>query len=540
MRYAIAASLVLLPLALQAQTNDWPSYNRTLNGQRFAPQTEITPANAANLKELCRYDLKTPSSFQTGPIVLNGIMYLTTAHDTIAIDAETCAEKWRAHEDYAMAIPNDTNRGAAFSNGLIIRGTQDARLLAYSAATGKKVWDIAIGDPKRLETTSAAVLAWKGMVYTGNAGSAKMPTKGRMYGIDALTGHIVWEQYMVPRSADDKPRGPAAPEPKVKGTATEGGTPWTAFTLDEATGTLYVPGGNPSSATEASFTVALDAKTGTIKDTYLPVAHDFHDWEVSAAPLLFRESPPDGNQGKGQFLTNLTLVEAAKDGRIYSTSDLGGNFLLRASDATAPPASSRITKPTWTANATTVRNETAPLTAAGTHVCPGTVGGNEWSNPAYSSSTKLLYNGAVDWCATLTSTSTAQPKVTFDDPKQATGWIKAFTTRGKEAWSFHAPAPVLAGLTPTAGNLLFAGDLAGNLYAFNATTGAVIWKTNTGGAIGGSVISYAIAGKQRIAVTSGMKSNVWPMASGSPSIVIYGLKTPGTHTRQSAHSSVTQ
>ncbi|MEK6399191.1 MAG: PQQ-binding-like beta-propeller repeat protein, partial [Terriglobus sp.] len=148
-----------------------------------------------------------------------------------------------------------------------------------------------------------------------------------------------------------------------------------------------------------------------------------------------------------------------------------------------------------------------------------------WSNPAYSPSTRLLYNGAVDWCATLTPTNTSQPKVTFDDPKQATGWIKAFhAATGKEAWSFHAPAPVLAGLTPTAANVLFAGDLAGNLYAFNATTGAIAWKTSTGGAVGGSVISYAIAGKQRIAVTSGMKSNVWPMASGSPSIVIYGLQ----------------
>ena len=514
MRSIIAASLVLLPLALHAQTDAWFGYNRTLDGQRFAPQTEITTANAANLKELCRYDLKTPSSFQTGPIVMDGTMYLTTAHDTIALDANTCAEKWRSHEDYTMAIPNDTNRGAAFAHGLIVRGTQDARLLAYNATTGKKVWDISLGDPKHLETTSAAVLAWGGMVFTGNAGSAKMPTKGRMYGIDAATGHIVWEQYMVPRSADDKPRGPAAPEPKVKGTADEGGTPWTAFTLDEATGTLYVPGGNPSSKDDASFSVALDAKTGAVKGTYLPVAHNFHDWEVSAAPVLFSVN------GKPMLATS------AKDGRIYAASVVTGNIYAKDIYAGRTPAARLYTAHTaWTANTTTISNETAPLTAAGTHVCPGTVGGNEWSNPAYSPTTKLLYNGAVDWCATLTPTNTSQPKVTFDDPKQATGWIKAFhAATGKEAWSFHAPAPVLAGVTPTASNVLFAGDLAGNLYAFNATTGNVAWKTNTGGAIGGSVISYAIAGKQRIAVTSGMKSNVWPMASGSPSIVVYALK----------------
>ena len=495
MRHLIAASLVLLPFAAHAQNaSDWPSYNRTLNGQRFAPQTEITPANAANLKELCRYDLKTQSSFQTGPVVVAGTMYLTTAHATIAIDANTCAEKWRAHEDYTMAIPNDTNRGVAFADGHIFRGTQDARLLAYDASTGKKLWDISLGDPKHLETTSAAILAWKGMVFTGNAGSSRMPTKGRMYGIDAATGKIIWEQYMVPRSADDKSRGPAAPAPKVKGTADEGGTPWTAFTLDEATGTLYVPGGNPSSTEDASFSVALDAKTGAVKQTYLPVKHDFHDWEVSAAPLLYTIN------GKAM------LASATKDGRIYA-----GDI--------------KIGKSAWTANATTVSNETAPLTATGPHVCPGTLGGNEWSNPAYSPATRLIYNGAVDWCATLTSTNTSKPKITFDAPSQATGWVKAFNpATGKEAWSFRTPAPVVGGITPTAGNLLFAGDLGGNLYAFNAKTGDIAWKTATGGAIGGGVISYAIAGKQRIAVTSGMKSNTWPMASGSASIVIYGLK----------------
>jgi len=488
------AGLALLLPALHAQSpNDWPSYNRTLNGQRFAPQAEITPANASKLSEVCRYDLKQSTSFQTGLVVVNNTMYLTTGHDTIAIDPNTCAEKWRAHEDYVMAIPNDTNRGVAYADGRVFRGTQDARLLAYDANTGKKLWDIALGDPKHLETTSVAVLAWKGLIFSGNAGSSRMPTKGRVYAIDPATGKIVWEQYMVPRSAEDKSRGPAAPAPKVKGTADEGGTPWTAFTLDEATGTLYVPGGNPSSNEDVSVSVALDAKTGAIKQTYLPIKHDFHDWEVSAAPLLYSVN--------GQPM----LAQATKDGRIYA-------------------ASIRTAKPAWTAKSTTVSNETAPLTDAGTHVCPGTLGGNEWSNPAYSPAQKLLFNGAVDWCATITSTG-AKPKVTFDPHAQARGWVTALhAATGKEAWKFHTPSPVLGGVTPTAGGLLFAGDLAGNLYAFRAGTGDIAWKTNTGGAIGGGVISYAINGKQRIAVTSGMKSNTWPMASGAPSVVIYGLK----------------
>ncbi len=489
--------LLVSPVVAQS-ANDWPAFNRTLTGERFAPQSQITPANAGKLHEVCRYDLKQQTSFQTGPVVVDGVMYLTTGHDTVAIDAATCAEKWRVHEDYKPAVPNDVNRGAAVMDGRVFRGTQDGRVLAYDAATGKRLWEATIADKSQAESIPTALLAWKGLVFAGNAGSEKIPVKGRIYALDAAAGKVVWEQYMAPRGQMDKPNGPAAPAPKLvsKEDAT-GGTSWTAYSLDAATGTLYVPGGNPTNDKDASYTVALDAKTGAVKQVYGAVMHDFHDWEVSAAATLLTTHG-------GKHL----LTAATKDGYVY---------------AVALPSGRQV----WKSPITTVENATAPMKEGGVHFCPGGQGGDEWNGTSYAPSTNMIYVGAVDWCATaMPPVGNAESKRVTDAAETGTGWVTALNAEtGKIAWHFHAPSPVLSGITPTAGGVVFAGDLAGTVYAFDAKTGDVAWKTNAGGAVGGGIISYSTsAGAQRIAVAVGMKSTVWPMAKGSAVLVVYGLE----------------
>lgn len=505
-----AAVVCSLPLAVHAQTpsrNDWPSFNRTLEGTRYAPQTEITTANASKLKEVCRYDLRQTTSFQTGPVVLKGIIYLTTGHDTIAVDSSTCAEKWRVHEDYAPAVPNDVNRGAAVMDGRVFRGTQDGRVLAYDATTGKRLWEATIADKAKKESVPAALLAWQGMVFAGNAGTEAIPVKGRMYALDAKTGKIVWEQFLVPRMIDDAPRGPAAPAgPAVAESDDEslfGGTSWTAYSLDPAAGTLFIPGGDPARKPHAdgspqmSNLVALNAHTGAVKKGFPLVPQDFHDWEVSAAPALY-----PGRQGRLRFAV------ATKDGRMYA--------------ADAADSSRR-----WTAPVTNVANADAPLKDQPVHFCPGTQGGNEWNGAAYSPKTQLLYTGAVDWCTTLTRVpGKIDPKITMDPPETAKGRITAVNAEtGKVAWQTLVASPVIAALTPTAGGVVFAGDLAGTFYVLDAKTGAIAWKKQIGAAMGGGIVSYATeSGAQRIAVAAGMKSAIWPMASGSAQLVVYGLK----------------
>jgi alcohol dehydrogenase (cytochrome c) len=497
LRHLLCLALVATP-ALAQTANDWPAFNRTLRGDRFAPQREITPANVGQLHEVCHYDLGMTISNQTGPVEVGGVLYLTTGHDTIALDASTCAEKWRVHETYKNAGPLDVNRGAAVLDGRVFRGTQDARVLAYDAASGKRLWEATLGDATHGETIPAAVLAWNGLVFAGNAGSEADPTKGRMYALDAATGRIVWEQYLLPRGENDKPRGPSAPAPKSSGsTSLTGGTSWTAYSLDPATGTLYIPGGDPevSGSELRSNVVALDARSGAVRKTFPLVKEDFHDWEISAAPALYEAAG------------HLRFAAMSKDGILYSAEATTG---ARA----------------WQAPTTTVENASAPLNDAPVHFCPGTQGGNEWNGAAYSPDTKLLYAGSVDWCTTVTRVPGKEdPKITMDPPATAKGWLTAIDAKtGRKAWQVGVPSPVLAGVTPTAGGLLFAGDLSGTLYALDAKSGSILVKQPGEGSMAGGIISYALpSGEQRIAVMRGNKSILWPMAKGSAQIVVYGL-----------------
>jgi alcohol dehydrogenase (cytochrome c) len=124
--------------AAQGNSNtDWPSYNRTLLSDRFAPQDEINRANVAKLHPICTYDLGLQTEFETGPIVIGETLYGTSETDIFAIDGNTCQEKWRTHENIVVPARHfPTNRGAAYLDGRLFRGTQDGRVFGYDAATG--------------------------------------------------------------------------------------------------------------------------------------------------------------------------------------------------------------------------------------------------------------------------------------------------------------------------------------------------------------------------------------------------------------------
>jgi alcohol dehydrogenase (cytochrome c) len=515
----------------QDKSADWPSYNRTLAGDRYAPQAGVTPATAKHLHRVCSYDVGVQTSLQTGPVVIDNTIFFTTAFDTIAIDAATCAQKWRTTETYTAAGPLNVNRGAAVADGRVFRGTQDGRVLAYEAANGKRIWEVTIADPAMGETVPGALITWQGLVFAGNAGGDMKGVKGRMYALDAATGRVVWEQYLVPRDVKDRSYGPHAPAPQMPaggwGNAADvpitGAGTWTSFSLDPASGTLYVPGGNPAPdfAPElrpginpyAGTLVALDAKTGAVRATYPLVERDFHDWDVSAAPAVFTTR------------AGLRIAaEAIKNGHMYGIDTANGNHL-------------------WSVATTTIENADTPLSSSSTHFCPGTQGGTEWNGPSYSPLTNLVYVGAVDWCSTVTLASDDAIKASqvgrpwsgaagqkafgaLDPAGQWAGWVTAVDAdHGNIAWKRKLPAPVLGAVTPTAGGVVFAADMSGNVYAFNASTGATVWQINTAGAVGGGIVSYATpSGEQRIAIATGMNSPIWPAQKVNAEVVVYGLK----------------
>ena len=526
------AALVGCPALAIAAFKDWPSYNNTLTSERYATLDAIDSKNVSGLKVLCSFDTGEQVSFESGLLEVDGALLATTEHDTISIDANTCKQNWRAHAEFASG-PLKVNRGLAWLDGRVFRGTVDGRVIAYTAKNGKPLWSTVIADPTKGESVPAAPIAWNGMVFIGTAGGDYKGVKGRMYGLDAKTGSIVWEFYMVPKAP-----GPAAPGDVVRGTQATGmpaeaaaswkntkGIPitgaatWTSYSLDAAKGLLYVPGGNPApdfvkaarpgDNLLASSIVVLDAKTGAYQRHFQLVKRDYHDWDVSSAPVLFLS-----NRG------HRMLAEAPKDGHLYLI-DLGSGATV-------------FRKPV-----TTVANVEAPMTAQGTRFCPGTQGGAEWNGAAFDPADNLLFTGEVDWCTTVRlapAASLANVKTgqewsgatdgfgQMDDVKRWSGWLTASdAVSGERKWQFHAPFPIMGGVTPTSGRLLLFGDMGGNFYAFDSVTGKKLWSTDLGGAIGGGVITYDTGQGQKIGVAAGMTSPIWPTPKVNGKVVVLGL-----------------
>jgi alcohol dehydrogenase (cytochrome c) len=534
--YQGAATLALSPVAAAlpaASAGDWPSYNRTLTSERYAELNEINSNTVGKLKVLCSYDVGQFAAFASGLIVVDGALIGTTEFDIFSLDPATCAVNWRTHEDYPPSLLS-ANRGAAYLDGMLFRGTQDGRVLAYDVKTGRRLWQTTIADPKHGESVPSAPIAWDGLVFVGNAGGDFKGGKGRMYALDAKTGKIAWEFFLVPRSEGDIVRGPlgapaldAATWQNAQGIPISGGGTWTSYTLDTKSGRLYVPGGNPApdfviGAREGEnlFTnsvVVLDAKTGDYKDHFKIVPKDWHDWDVSNPPVLIRSMG-----GKEPMLV------APKDGHLYGF-DLANNRRL------------------YRVPVTQVENvEQAFTPGRAVRFCPGAVGGAEWNSPAYDPKTNLVLIGEVDWCDTVTpkdlnqlrrvergqpwaGMATWNPFWMFgkEGPTAGSwaGWVYAVDAdSGTWKWRLKSNYPIVGAITPTAGGVVFFGDLGGNFYALDAATGEKLWGADLGGAIGGGIITYRANGAQKIAVASGFTHIAWPTKIVTAKVVVLGLE----------------
>ena len=278
-----------LPRALA--DDPWPSYNRTLDGQRFSPLNQITTQNVAQLKPVCEFGMGEEGGFQTGPVVIGDTMFLTTAHTTVAMNATSCALIWRTIDTARADDPFPINRGVAYLDGRVYRGQPGGRLVALNSSTGQQVWETKAANGGVGEFLSSAPIAWNGMVFIGLAGG-DWGIRGAMMGFDAATGQQRWKFYTIPIGNE---RG--AETWKIPATAHRGGgAMWTSYTLDAASGELFVPVGNPAPDLSpavrpgdnlfSNSVVVLDARTGTLKWWYQAVANDGYDWDMSAAQAL--------------------------------------------------------------------------------------------------------------------------------------------------------------------------------------------------------------------------------------------------------------
>jgi alcohol dehydrogenase (cytochrome c) len=516
----------------EAVEGNWASYNKTLTSNRFSSLNQINKANVGTMKVLCTFDTGQYTGFNSGLLEVNGAIIAVTEYDIFSIDPNDCHQIWRTHEEYTPASPQGVNRGAAYMDGQLFRGTQDGRVLAYDFQTGKRLWEVSIADPKRGESVPAAPIAWQGLVFVGNAGGDVKGVKGRMYALDAKTGKIVWEFYLVPKAQGDVARGPQGATPldvstwkNASGTPITGGATWTSYTLDPSTGLLYVPGGNPAPdfATGpregpnlySGSVVILDAKTGAYKGHLKIVPIDWHDWDVSSAPAIIQTA------GGRKILS-----VAPKDGHLYGF-DLANDALLYRKPVT------RIENPEQTFS-----------TDHKVHFCPGSVGGAEWNGPAYDPDTNLILVGEVEWCTTVTLQTPDQIQASpVGAPWSGEASINPYNTWGKQdpfgdwagwvyasdadtgawKWRIKTNYPIQSGVTPTAGGLVFFGDMGGNFYAVDATSGQKLWGQKIGGAVAGGVITYETNGSQKVAAATGLTEILWPTEITTAKVSILGL-----------------
>jgi len=543
MKYRLAALAIILSGCSSHQPSpavtpntgsvDWTAYNGSLNGERYAPINQINTSNVTRLQQLCAFETQDTVSFQSGIVAVGGTLYFTAFNTTYAIDGTTCQQKWKFTRPEPVTFLK-VNRGVGYSNGMLFRGTGDAHVLGIDAATGQLRWDVAIGDPKKGESVPMAPLAWNDLVFVGNAGGDEFGVTGRIYALDAATGRTVWEFNTVPDSGPARATWPkASPE-----NPPTGGAMWTSYALDELTGTLYVTTGNPApdfvlelrpgDNLYTNAVLGLDARTGRLQTYIQPIKNDFHDWDVSAAPALITTK-------SGAPL----LIAAAKDGRVYGLER--GRLATPAGggDGTSETLALAIR---YSTAVTTLENVNTPLSSERfTRFCPGSQGGVEWNGPAYHRASGTIYVNAIDWCTSvkLQRLDTlhgvpGQSWTGMDDPQMAfgqmdptdrwKGWVTAIDAEtGAIRWKVQTPKPMVAGLAATAGGLVFTGNLDGEVLAFDAMRGNILWRRTAGGAIGGGVIAYAASGKERIAAAVGLNSPIWPVKGGPARVVVYAL-----------------
>lgn len=494
---------------------NWIYATHDYTGQRFVDLREITPQNISRLHPVAIFQASEVGPTQTNPLVYKGIMYITTAHTVVALDAATGRRRWeyvwkpKDQENYT------SNRGAAIKDGVVVRGTPDGYLIALDIATGTLRWQRQIASPKNGEFLSAPPLIVEDRIIIGPAG-AEWAAKGWVGAFKLSDGTPLWRFNTVPDQGE--------PGAETWGTDPEvlahgGGNVWTPLSYDRAKGLVYVAVGNPApdlyddlrpgNNLYTCSLIALNLKTGKLDWYFQGVPHDVHDWDITQVSPIFT------TKVKGT-VRNMIAV-AGKDG------------LLRILDRDTHSV-------IYAVPFTRRENVDVPVTTKEVHVFPGILGGEEWSGPAYNRVTNMLYVPSVELgCLYKKAAELPVPHngkemymggtFTMDPWETARGSLTAFdAATGKKLWAYRSGMPMLAGVCTTSGGLVFTGEHGQDFLALDARTGKVLYRFNTGGPVAGGVISYAVNGKQYVAAISGFVSPFFQgIGGGSTTVVIFSL-----------------
>jgi len=515
---AVATSIAFADVSFQRLVNaddepqNWLTYSGTFRSERFAALDQIDVDNVADLKVTWAYQMQ-PSSFsgaglvETTPIVVDGIMYITEPPSTVtALDALTGKQIWTWSPD----MPEDVlhigfpkvNRGVAVLDDAVYVGTLDAHLVALDAATGAVRWDVEVADNKIGFALTLAPLAIDGKIIVGVSG-AEAGVRGFVDAYDSATGELLWRFHTIPA-----PGEPGSETWQGDAWQTGGGSTWLTGSYDHDLELLYWTVGNPAPDWNGDLRpgdnlyscslIALDPESGELKWHFQFTPHDTHDWDANQIPILL-DAEFDGADRK--------LVALANRNAFYYLLDRETGEFLHGN---------QYSRQTWAAGLDEtgrpiVLPNTDP-TEEGNLIWPSLQGATNWFSPSYSPPTQQFFvatrlMGAIYYKAEV-EYEPGQPFLGGGEQAlsgdEAAGAIRALDVlTGERQWQFDLQSPPWAGVMATAGGLVIGGSNEGNVFALDARTGDALWNFQTGGAVRSNPMSFAVDGKQRIAVTGG-------------------------------------
>ena len=507
------------------------SYSQT----RYYPSAQINAGNVKNLHPKFVFQTEVLESMETAPIVVDGVMFLTTSYNHVyAIDATSGKEFW--HYKHKMGPvttyccgPN--NRGVAISGDKLFMGTLDAKLVALDAKTGKVLWETQIADPEKGYSETMAPVAVDGKVLIGTNGG-EYGIRGFVKAFDQADGKLLWTFYTIPEKGHEGVWAPndATNRNMLRDIAAEkaqlakqggdfyqtlGGGVWMAPAIDLQSRTAIFVVGNPSPDLYGTdrpgdnlYTdsiVAINLDTGAYKWHYQYVAHDVWDLDAVSPVILTEAKDKSGKLRK-------VAIHAGKTGHVY-LHDRATGELLRFSEAMIPQ-----------------ENMWVLPTGQGARMLPGANGGVEWSPMAINPKLRLAYAANLHQPMTYHVEASQYPNgklwlggafKVIPSEQQWGRLVAVNLDTGKVAWGVKTPQPLMGGVLATAGDLVFNGEGNGKFAAYDAKTGKQLWSFNCGAGANSPAVSYTVNGKQYIAVAAGGNTQL-DFKRGN-SVFVFGL-----------------
>lgn len=506
---AIAAVLDVQPADLLAQSvgANWISYNGDYTGRRYSSLGQINTVNVSQLRAQWVFHSPLPSVLEATPAVVNGIMLVTAANDTFALDAQTGRAIWHYSRPISEGLIDDAaqhvSRGVALWRSRVYVETDNAHLLCLDARSGHLLWDVSYAPAGNYGATSAPLVV-RDKVLVGTSGGDD-GVRGFLAAFDARTGKLAWRFWTIP--APGEPGSSSWPGTSyLRG----GGTTWMPGSYDPELNTLYWTTSNPSPDFDGGVrpgddlytdcVLALDPDTGKLKWHFQFTPHDLFDYDATETLVLV----DDKYKGRARKL----LLQANRNGFVYLLDRTNGQFLS---------ATPFVDKLNW---AKGVDSQGRPIrtgikpTANGTRICPSYAGATNWFSPSYNPTTGLLYFLALEDCELYftrpqrfapgrTYYSTGVRRIPGEHAQKS---LLAYDLRtGKIAWRYTQVGRGFSagGTLTTAGGLVFFGDDAESFEAVHAGSGKPLWHFNTGQTLHASPMTYAINGKQYVAIAAG-------------------------------------